>query len=559
MKDNRLKNRRVSDELRILREALQKRISQLTVLYQMGRDIADNENWSDALDRFLMALVRYIRADGTALLLFSQEEARLATRASFQVEGAMLDDCCSELLERWRSHPRSSEIHPFEGYRENEFKTCLERTRPWRLTIIPLRHRNRSLGFLVLEKSYDNGADFGIDYQFLNTIQTIFTEQVANAAYISELRSLGRFNRKILENMNSGVFTTDLDGNIRYYNCRAATLCPQLSDNSVHHFNSIFSSGSFGASFFEKLIASPKDTHIMEVEGTAAAGGVFPAQLSTSKMFDDTLNGTVLVAIFEDLTDQKRLQAEVRRNDRLRTLGQLSASVAHEIRNPLTGIATSVEVLQSKLKNTPENTKYFRPILDEINRLDGIIKNLLDFARPARPRLRDCFLGEVVARVVNLLSDHAAKRGISLEVTTSLADDRCRADADQLTQVLLNLVLNAVQACREGDSITLRLGEARGDRNGKQLKIEVIDTGPGVPVEVRESLFEPFVTTKTRGTGMGLAISRQIMEEHHGTIICDFPDRGSKFSIVLPGDVQSGDGKTAVRSELHAENDPHYR
>lgn len=553
-----MKTRNVSEELRMLRDALQKRISQLTVLYQMGRDIAENENWSDALDRFLMALVKYMRADGTALLLFSQEETRLAIRANFHIDASVLEESRTMLLEGWRKHPRATEIHSLEGYRDNLLTTCLERSRPWRITIIPLRHRSRSLGFLVLEKSYAAGTEFGIDYQFLNTIQTIFTEQVANAAYISELRSLSQFNRKVLENMNSGVITTDLDGNIRFCNRRAATLCPQLQEGSNTHFDTIFSSAAFGDGFFEKLKNSPKDNHVLEVQGTNGSGGSFPVQLSTSKMFDDTLNGVVLVAIFEDLTDQKKLQAEVRKNDRLRTLGQLSASVAHEIRNPLTGIATSVEVLESKLKRSPENAKYFKAIIDEISRLDGIIKNLLDFAKPAKPRLRDCFLGEVIARVVNLLSDHATKRGITLAVTTSLADDRCRADADQLTQVLLNLVLNAVQACREGDTIKLRLSEAPPGHDTKQLQIEVIDTGPGVSPEVRETLFEPFVTTKTRGTGMGLAISRQIVEEHQGSIFCEFSQTGSKFIILLPIESMITEAHTVARSENHAKNNSHY-
>jgi nitrogen-specific signal transduction histidine kinase len=549
----------VHEELRMLKSALKERIRQLTVLYQMGRDISENENWSDALDRFLMALVRYLHADGSALLLFSVQETRLATRTSFQMDESVLSECRDVLLAEWKKHPRAFEIHSLEGYSEKTRTTCLERTIPWRVSIVPLKHRSRVLGFLAIEKEYKSGAEFGIDYQFLNTIQTIFTEQVANASYISQLRSLSRFNQQVLENINSGVLTTDLEGYVKFFNRRASLLCPQLGKRTDIHFDELFRSGSSERTLHGKVLRSAKDHHVLEVDGADGTGGWFPAKLMTSKMHDENLNGDVLIAIFEDLSDQKQLEGELRRNDRLRTLGHLSASVAHEIRNPLTGIATSVEVLEAKLRGHADSAKYFRAILDEINRLDGIVKNLLDFARPSKPSLRDCFLSDVITRVVTLLSDHAQKRGIRLEVVNALPDDRCRADADQLTQVLLNVVLNALQACRERDEVKILLGNASAGRNRSFLKIDIIDSGPGIPAEIRSSLFEPFVTTKARGTGMGLAISQQIIEEHGGKISCEFLNAGTKFTILIPGDSRKRAAHAAKRSEDHVQDDTHYR
>lgn len=550
---------RQKDELRILKEALRKRVSELTLLYQMGRDISENENWSDALDRFLMAFVKYMHAEGAALLLFSQKERVLTGRANYQVDSRIMDECCRILLYAWEKHPRSFEIHSLEGYTDSHPGTCLERPRPWKTTIIPLRHRNRSLGFLILDKKYESGNEFRMEFEFLNTIQITFTEHVANASYISELRSLSRFNQKVLDNVSSGVITTDLDGYVRFSNTRASVLCPQLRSAEKVHFNDIFSSDNYSEAFYKQIIDSHKDNHVLEVTGHDDLDRSFLARLSTNKMFDDSLNATVLVAIFEDLTEQKRLEAEIRKNDRLRTLGQLSAGVAHEIRNPLTGIATSVEVLEGKLKGDEERVKYIKAILDEINRLDGIIKNLLDYAKPARPRLRSCYIPDVAKRAMNLLSDHAKRRGIALKFINKLKEDRCKADADQITQVLLNVVLNALQACKRGDEIKLVLARDLASMNSPHIKIEVIDTGPGIPAEVRDNIFEPFVTTKTKGTGMGLAISQQIVEEHSGRIFYECLRKGSKFTILLPLGSVEEPLTFSSRRNGNVQNDSYHR
>lgn len=526
---------RGGQESAALDEALKRQVSQLTILYQMGRDISENENWGDALDRFLMALVNYIHAEGAALLLFSENNSRLSVRSNFQVDPLILSQSCQVLLQSWALNPRGGEIHAVESYRDLVFSSCLDRRKPWWFTVVPLRHRNRSLGFLFAHKLYGSGHVFRGDYYFLNALQTILSEEVANASYISDLRQLGRFNQKILDNIKSGVITTDLEGNVRFHNRQSAAMCPQLAGRKALHFDRLFESETFGGEFYKKILRSPKDTHVLTVHCRGREAR-FPARVSITKMHDDHLNGTVLVAIFEDLTEQKQLEAEIRRNDRLRVLGQLSAGVAHEIRNPLTGIATSVELLSSKLAGDEDKLKYIRVIMDEINRLNEIIRNLLNFARPAKPQLSTIALGELSKRVTGLLGDEARKKGVGLDVEDNLTYEFCNADVNLLTQVLLNVVLNSIQACVRGDSVKIVL---KNEENSEPeirafARIDVIDSGVGVPQQVRANLFEPFVTTKSQGTGLGLAISQQIIEEHNGKISCEFLKKGTCFTIRLP-------------------------
>lgn len=529
---------RSNEELRVLNSKLQKVVSQLKTLYHMGRDLAENENWSDALDRFLMALVNFMGAEGAALLLFSGHGTVLAPRSNFQIKEDVLTGSCALILSNRQQHTRSTEIHSLESYGERKYASCLERNSAWRMSVIPLRHRNRPLGFLLLEKEYADGYVFKSDYDFLSTLQTIFVEEIANASYISELRQLSRFNNKVLDNIRSGVITTGLSGTISYSNewARGMCVCLRGGGETSVHFNTLFKSRQYGKNFYERVKASKRNSHVLEVECRGGGEESFPARLRTTKMYDDNLGGMVIVAIFEDLTEQKRLEAEVRRNDRLRVLGQLSAGVAHEIRNPLTGIATSAEVLADKLGRDEVKVRYIRAIMDEINRLDNIIRNLLEFARPPKPRVVPCSLREVVERVIALLSDEAGRKGVQIETKGALSDYYCEADPSQLTQVILNIVLNAIQACGRGDKVSLDLKRAKSPHPGhaKLVRIDVLDSGPGVPKEIRESLFDPFVTTKSRGTGLGLAISQHIMEEHNGTIKCEFLKKGTRFSIRLP-------------------------
>jgi signal transduction histidine kinase len=535
-----------NQQLQNANETLRTQVSRLTILYQMGRDISENENWSDALDRFLMALVSYAKADGAALLLYGRNAQRLSPRSNFHVDEAGLTRACAVLGCRWRENPRGFEIHSVECYDDGPFRTCLESVKPWRMTVVPLRYRNFLWGFLLVDKRYRSKASFRLDYAFLTTIQTILAEEVANASYISDLRQLSRFNQKVLENIQSGVVTTDLEGHVLFWNRLASAMCPKLAPGARVTFDELCRAPAHAGSLFEAIMKSGDDTHVFDVVCRGEHDREFPGRLRISKMHDDNLNGTVLVGILEDLTEQKKMEAELRRTDRLRVLGQVSAGMAHEIGNPLAGIMSTAELLARQSVADDKRLTYARRILEETARLGDIVRNLLSFARPAKPEFRPCALSEVSERVVGLLSDQAEKKGVELRVRDDLCGAVCTADPSQLSQVLLNLVLNAIEACGPGDRVEILMAGESGAEggNGTFARIEVVDSGPGIPGDIRGSLFEPFVTTKTQGTGLGLAISRQIVEEHHGDIRCDFLERGTRFTIRLP--LGAGEAKTAA-------------
>lgn len=222
---------------------------------------------------------------------------------------------------------------------------------------------------------------------------------------------------------------------------------------------------------------------------------------------------------------------QLRRADRLSALGRLSAGLAHEIRNPLAAIEGAAEILEQDSLGPQARQEFLAIIRKECRRLNRLLTTLLDFARPRPPERRRVELERVFEDVVRLVQRSAEQKGIALR--TQVAPDLpvLVADAEQLTQVLLNLTLNAVQAMSQGGEIRL---EALPDPGG--VRIAVRDQGPGIAEADLERIFDPFYTTRSEGTGLGLAVAHQIVAQHGGWIRAEpNPDRGMTFWVWLPG------------------------
>ncbi len=266
--------------------------------------------------------------------------------------------------------------------------------------------------------------------------------------------------------------------------------------------------------------------------------------------------------MLHDLTRTRRLQEELRRKERLATLGQLSAGVAHEIRNPLAGIGTSAQVLLRRFEPRDDRARFVQVILDEVARLDRIVASLLQYARPRTPELRPAELGACVDRVVELLAEPIAQARVTVERDVAPRLGTLYIDPDLVQQVLLNISLNAVQAMEAGGTLRYEVRKVRRrapprgpGRRGRRSRhrarehatriefqqVRVIDTGPGIPRGVLEKMFDPFFSTKSRGTGLGLAISQTIMQEHGGAIeVATREGRGTTLLLNFPVEKRHG-------------------
>lgn len=228
-----------------------------------------------------------------------------------------------------------------------------------------------------------------------------------------------------------------------------------------------------------------------------------------------------------DLRDSRE---HVRRADRLSALGEIAAGLAHEIQNPLAGVKGALEIIASRVAQGTPEAEFADIGSKELARLEGLVSEFLTYARPHDPALRPSDVHEIVERVAALLRSQAERKGVTLVFERAVALPLLSLDPEQITQVIFNVVLNAIQATGAGGHVRIRESVEPG-----WGVIGVIDEGSGFPPEHALRLFDPFFTTKPRGTGLGLAISQRIVTAHRGTIeALPGSPSGSVFRIRLP-------------------------
>ncbi|MCX5885020.1 MAG: ATP-binding protein [Proteobacteria bacterium] len=231
----------------------------------------------------------------------------------------------------------------------------------------------------------------------------------------------------------------------------------------------------------------------------------------------------------------KKTKSRMQRADRLASLGTLTAGLAHEIRNPLVAVKTFLQLLPEKYDDDEFRNYFLSVASGEVDRISSLVTELLDFARPSEPQLREENINEILDKMVTLVTTETKKK--NLKITRNLGEHLpfIQVDKDQIKQVFLNILLNAVQATPENGEITIVTRSFAKSPGETFLQIEVKDTGPGIPAQELELIFTPFYTTKTQGSGLGLSITHQIVEEHHGYIEVDSQGgSGTSFTINLP-------------------------
>jgi signal transduction histidine kinase len=228
-------------------------------------------------------------------------------------------------------------------------------------------------------------------------------------------------------------------------------------------------------------------------------------------------------------TEKEKLREEMMRLDRLASLGKLSAGIAHEVRNPLTGISLLLDDLHDRSATGSDDQQMIKKAVNEIDRVERLVNALLNYSSPARAEFRVCDLNQVVNDTVLLMRRPAERGGVSISLECGEVAV-FRFDPEKIKQALLNIIRNAVEALSPGGCVnisTLVSGEA--------AVIRISDDGPGIREEDLPLIFEPFFTRKGAGTGLGLSITQRIVEEHRGRIqVASSPGEGTTFTIELP-------------------------
>lgn len=356
-----------------------------------------------------------------------------------------------------------------------------------------------------------------------------------------QLVNIQDYTQAILRSITSAVMTVGPDGSVATANPAAERMMGIPEEDMVPRRLSILfrDDGGLDANL-SRILEGKVPRLVTDTRAVTMDGGVLHAQVAMSRMRD--VDGRVLGAVvtFDDVSEVKALTDQLIRADRLAAMGELTAGVAHEVRNPLGIIRASVQLLEDARGETKRINEATGIIKQEIDRLDRVIKALLDFGRPSEPTLRPTNVEDVVSDVVMFTRRFAGQASVELDAEYASGLPLVSADADQLKQVLVNLVSNAVQAMEPtGGHITVRVWDDDGF-----VFMSIRDTGPGIPPEDMRRVFDPFYSTRDDGTGLGLTIVHRIIDQHGGRIEVESElGTGTTFTVALPAAPPGGDNR----------------
>ena len=361
-------------------------------------------------------------------------------------------------------------------------------------------------------------------------------------SYRSTRASLSRikaFSDNVVENVPIGLLALDHQGKIAAFN-RGAEAILQMSALQV-----IGQSAEriLPAGLLDEINHSKKQADVIEkeIECKMADGKMVPLEIGASSLKDenDVFLGNVL--LFKDLTEVRTLRREVARSQRLASVGRLAAGVAHEIRNPLSSIKGFATYFKERYPDRPEDQQTADIMIQEVDRLNRVVGQLLEFARPISIKPKTISLEDLLNDAVRLIKERAAEKNITVNTRNTTQINTAWGDPDRINQILLNLFLNAIDAMENAGELDVEISSD----DSREICISVSDTGCGISPQDIPRVFDPYFTTKSTGTGLGLAIAHNIAEVMGGRISVESPqDRGAIFRVFFPNSKESGSDET---------------
>ncbi len=374
-----------------------------------------------------------------------------------------------------------------------------------------------------------------------------------------ELGDLKSYTDNILSSLTSGIVTVDLDGRVVTLNPAAELLTGFFKGEVAGRYCSeVFAHTPELSDILMETLASRGPISSVNLTLRRRNGSTVPIEFSTAPLKGGEGKDLGVIGVFRDLTLVRQLESDLRRSDRFAALGTLAAGLAHEIKNPLTALVTFSRHLERKFDDANFRERFQKVVPRELERINAIVERLLELARPPRMNFTLVRLPALLEGVVELYANLLEARKI--QVVREYARDvpPIQADQEGLYRVLVNLVANAIEAMPGSGRLTLRAGWSEhgdpllpGRRRppDRRVKIEVEDTGGGIPASESDRIFNPFYTTKEGGTGIGLALAHKIVEDHGGTITFrSGHGSGTTFTVVLPliPELPAGTGNEAT-------------
>lgn len=358
---------------------------------------------------------------------------------------------------------------------------------------------------------------------------------------LEELADLKGYTDNILASLTNGIVTVDLEGRVVTLNPAAELLTGFFAGEVAGRYcTEVFAQTPDLAELLMETLANRTPVLGTTLTLRRRGGRGLPVELSVSPLRGSEGKELGVIGVFRDLTRVRHLEERLRRSDRLAAVGELAAALAHEIKNPLTSLLTFSRRLTRAFEDSDFRQKFQTVVPRELERINGIVEGLLELARPARLTFKPVRVSTLLERAVELYGTRIETQRIQVQRDYARDLPVIWADQEALYQALVNLVTNALDAMPAGGVLVLRTGWSDGDTvtagraGGRRVAIEVEDSGVGIPPAVIDRVFNPFFSTKESGTGLGLALTHKIVEDHGGSIdVRSTPGTGTTFRLVL--------------------------
>ncbi len=403
------------------------------------------------------------------------------------------------------------------------------------LLAVPLMAKNRIVGVLTVGSK----APYHFTVDEINLF-TMIGNQIGvgtdNAMLHTDLKESERKYKTLVEDINDGYFVCR-DDRIVYANDAFLAMHGYDREEVLERDYRDFISPECVADvqkMVTKQMLGTTNPENLEFQRRHKDGSKLPTELKIG--LSEFGGSAAIIGISRDVSERKRLQQKVLENERLASIGELSSRLAHEIRNPLSAIKMTIQILSKNLKVDGFDKKRFEIALTEIKRLDHFLQDMLHFARPVRMTKALNSLSDIVSECLDLLRDKAKSRDILLFLSKPRELKRVFADYTKMQEVFLNIFLNSMEAMPDGGEINVSIMEIPTE-SGPMVEVEIRDTGSGIPMKHLPCIFEPFYSTKTEGSGLGLSNVKRIVDAHNGIIdIQSTVNAGTSFKVRLPAE-----------------------
>ena len=501
----------------------------------------------DLLDTFAETVAEAVGTDRVFILLsdklgFSQQYPAVGPGSPYRLE-LTRDQATIEQLESNREPIVLDELHRIRS--TPQLQRVIRQLHSLQIALAMGIYARDQLAGILLLGVRKSGRIYGtVEQSALQVLCGQLAVAIENAELFTEVQNAKIYNETLLQSLTSGVIAVGTDERITVFNNEAGEICALNSEEMIdckvddlpealrEPLRMALESGQSQVNH-EMVLTSGDEALVIR-----ASASIFHGE-------DRKVLGALMV--LTDITSLKRLELQIRRSDRLASLGTLSAGMAHEIKNPLVSIKTFAQLLPERYQDSDFRETFSNLIGHEIERIDTLVNQLLRFARPAKPILKPMHVHEIVQKALQLVDHRMYQKQIKLTRLFDANVDTIRADPDQLEQVFLNFFINAMDAMKNGGELTVRteigsdeewaaaLNQVNGGDTHDVLRITIRDTGEGIRGEDLAHVFDPFFTTKDHGTGLGLSVVHGIIQEHGGQIEVESePQKGTAFHILLP-------------------------